>query len=100
MIDKSDIGELLRSARELQKTGTSEIPGEEEVNGKTAIRLNIKGKGNNTVDGIYIYELWLERNTLLPLKASSFDAEGRLIESVSMEDLEINMAFPENFFDH
>jgi len=100
MIDKSDIGELLRSAGELQKTGTSEMPGEEEVNGKTAVRLNVKGEGNNTVDGIYKYELWLERNTLLPLKASSFDAEGRLIESVSMEDLEINMVFPDKFFDH
>jgi len=98
-IDKSDLGELLRSVGELQKNGKTEILSEEDVNGKAASRLSVKGEGDYTVDGIHTYEIWLETKTLLPLKVSSFDVEGRLIEEVLMDDLEINIVFPDKFFD-
>ncbi len=98
-IDKSDLGELLQSVRELQKKGKTEILSEEDVNGKAAIRLSVKGEGDYTVDGIHSYELWLEKKTLMPLKALSFDIEGKPIEKVLMDDLEINIEFPDKFFD-
>jgi outer membrane lipoprotein-sorting protein len=98
-IDKSDLGALLKSVRELQQKGKTEISGEEYVNGKAAIRLRVRGEGDDTADGIHTYELWLERRTLLPLKASSFDIEGTPIEEVLMDDLEINITFPDKFFD-
>jgi outer membrane lipoprotein-sorting protein len=98
-IDKSDIGELLHSVRKLQKNGKTEILSEEDVNGKTVIRISVNGEGDHIVDGINTYELWLEKETLLPLKVSSFDTAGRLIEEVLMNDLEINIAFPDGFFD-
>lgn len=98
-IDKSDIGELLKSVGELQKQGKTEILEDETVNGKAAIRLTVKGEGKYTYDGIYIYELWFERNTLLPLKVSSFDVKGKPIEKVILDDLEINIVFPDKFFD-
>jgi outer membrane lipoprotein-sorting protein len=98
-IDRSDLGELLQSVRELQENGKTEILSEENVNGKAAIRLSVKGEGDYTVDGIHTYELWLERETLLPLKVLSFDVEGKPIEEVHMDDLEINIVFPDKFFD-
>jgi outer membrane lipoprotein-sorting protein len=98
-VDKSDIGELLKSARKLQKNGTSKILGEENIGNRPTIHLLIKGAGDFTVNGIQAYHLWLENTSFLPLKASSFDVEGMLMEEVLMEDLEINKAFPDSFFD-
>ncbi len=97
-IDKSDIGELLRSVRELQQKGKTDVLGEDNIGGRSAIGFDIKGEGDTAVDGIHSYQLWMDRETFLPLKALSFDAGGRLIEEVLMDDIEINIDFPENFF--
>lgn len=44
------------------------------------------------------YLLWLDRKTSLPIKASSYDKNGGLIEEVLMDDLETNVELPESLF--
>lgn len=97
-IDESDMGELLRSADELQQNGKTVMSGEDDMNGRTALRLVIEGEGEFHVGNIHGYELWLDRENLMPLKAVSFGAEGEPIEEVLMDDIEINVVFPEGFF--
>ena len=98
-IDRSDIGELLKSARELQQKGKTDMLGEDNIGGRSAVGLDIKGEGDITVDGIHSYQLWIDRETFLPLKVSSFDVGGKLIEEVLMDDIDLNIVFPDNFFE-
>jgi outer membrane lipoprotein-sorting protein len=98
-IDESDIGALLKSVEHLQKNGKTLVLGEEVVGNSPAVKLDIKGEGGFTVNRINAYHLWLDRENSLPVKAVSFDLDGRLIEEVLMDDLEINVLLPESFFD-
>ncbi len=97
-IDESDIGALLKSVGLLQKNGKTRVLGEEFVGNRPAVRLDIKGEGDFTVNRINAYHLWLDRENSIPIKAASFDLDGRLIEEVLMDDLEINVDLPESFF--
>jgi hypothetical protein len=98
-VDKSDIGFLLNMVSELQKHGTTEKPEPETIEGRGSIRIRVKGNNAFTVDLINRYVLWLDRETLLPLKAIAYNLEGEMIEEVLMDDLEINIEFPDDFFD-
>lgn len=97
-VDKSDIGELLTTAKRLQDNGKAEVLRIEGVAGRKANLIEIEGYGDFAVDGIHRYHLWLEQKTSLPLKASSFDLEGNLIEEVLMEDLEVDVKLDEGLF--
>ena len=97
-VDKSDIGELLTIAKRLQDNGKAEVLRIEGVAGRKANLIEIEGDGDFTVDGIHRYHLWLEQKTSLPLKASSFDLEGNLLEEVLMEDLEVDVKLDEGLF--
>jgi outer membrane lipoprotein-sorting protein len=98
-IDESDIGALLKSVSLLQKNGKTRVLGEEFIGKRPAVKLDIKGEGGFTVDRINAYHLWLDRENYLPLKAVSFDVDRILIEEVLMDDLQIDVVFPDNFFD-
>ncbi len=98
-IDESDIGALLKSVSLLQKNGKTRVLGEEFIGKRPAVKLDIKGEGGFTVNRINAYHLWLDRENSLPLKAVSFDVDRILIEEVLMDDLQINVVFPDNFFD-
>jgi hypothetical protein len=43
---------------------------------------------------VHRYELWLDTSSQFPVKVISRDQEGAVIESVVMEDLEINVPLP------
>lgn len=98
-IDESDIGALLKSVSLLQKNGKTLVLGEEFVGNRLAVKLDIKGEGGFIVNGLNAYHLWLDRENSLPIKAASFDLDGRLIEEIIMDDLEINVVLPDSFFD-
>jgi outer membrane lipoprotein-sorting protein len=98
-VDESDIGALLRTVKRLQAFGKTEILGEDSINGRDTIRVSVRGKEEFTVGGINYYYLWLEKQTLMPLKVSSYDIHGNLVEDTSMEDLETNIELSEGFFD-
>lgn len=93
-VDKSDIGSLLRNAKEIKENGAIEAAVEE---GK-AIVVEVRGKGGYEVDGVNRYRLWLEKDLMLPVKAEAYSASGELLESVLMEGLEADPVLPKDFF--
>lgn len=68
------------------------------MEGKLTILIGVEGEGDFTVDGVHRYLLWLDKTSFLPLKVSSFDISGNLIEDVLMEDLIINLRLDDSFF--
>lgn len=98
-VNDSDIGSLLMTVKRLQLHGTSEKLNDDALVGRQAVRINVEGKGDYEVNGIHSYNLWLDKHSLLPLKVSAYNSKGKLIEEVIMDDLQINVEFPEDFFD-
>jgi outer membrane lipoprotein-sorting protein len=99
-VDESDIGALLRTVRKLQSHGKTEVLGDEAAGGKQTVVVSVEGEGDFTVDDdIHRYHLWLDKETFLPLKVSSYDVQGELIEEVLMDDIEINIEISESFFE-
>lgn len=97
-VDRSDVGALLQNVKALQKLGATEVLGEELVEGRQALHVAIVGRDNFSVEGVCRYDLWLETSTFWPLKVSSYDAKNMLIETVVMDDLQINPVFSDVFF--
>lgn len=97
-VDESDIGSLLKRVARLQKNGETKALKDEDAGGRPALPVSVEGRGGETVDGINRYILWLDKKNHLPLKVEAFDAGGRLVEEVLMEDLDLNPDLPEDFF--
>jgi len=97
-VDRSDVGTLLQNIKALQGQGTTEVMGEEPVEGRPALRVAVSGRDNFSVEGVHHCDLWLETSRLWPLKVVSYDAKNELIETVVMDDLQINPVFPADFF--
>lgn len=98
-VDESDIGFLLGFVQELESGGSLEVVGEEEVNGRKALHVSVKGNAGVVVGGgINRYSLWLDGRLSLPIKAVSYDSAGKVIEEVLMDDLEINIGLTDEFF--
>lgn len=98
-VDKSDIGKLLETAKRLQERGKTEVFGEEAVGRRSSLRVKVEGDNGYTVDGIHRYILWIDKKSWLPVKAASYDSKDKLIEDVSMDDLDINVELEEALFD-
>jgi len=98
-VDRSDVGELLRNVHALQQGGATVTEGEETVNGRTALRVSVTGAPAHAVDGVHRYRLWLDTEDGFPLKVVSFaDGDGDPLETVTLDDVEIDVAFPARFF--
>lgn len=97
-VDRSDVGPLLDNVRTLQAQGQTVNLGEERVGSRQALHLEITGKAGETVEGVHRYHLWLGLATGFPIKVSSYDLRNALIETVVMDDVEINVPFPVGFF--
>ncbi|MDO8426398.1 MAG: outer membrane lipoprotein-sorting protein [Deltaproteobacteria bacterium] len=95
-VDKSDIGELLRTIDTLRKDGRVDVVGDEKVRGRETAVVEVEGKPQDP-SGKSRYILWLEKETMLPLKVESFDNSGKA-EEVLMEDLEVNPVLPDGLF--
>ncbi len=95
-VDKSDIGELLRTVDGLRKNGRLTVIGDDEVNGRKVTVVEVEGRPEDP-SGRYRYRLWLEKESMLPLKAESYDSSGKA-EEVMMDDLEVNPPLPEGVF--
>lgn len=97
-VDRSDIGALLDNVKALQRNGRTSVLGEEIVSGKNTTRLVVAGTGTFVVDNVHRYELWLDHVTLLPLKAVSRDLMDEIIETVLMDDLNLNIKLGDELF--
>lgn len=99
-VDASDLGAFLGTVQKLAQHGESRVMGKEKVGVREALLVEVKGEeGATVVGGIHRYRLWLDLRTMLPLKTQSFDVNGKLVEEVVMDDLEINVHFPDSFFE-
>lgn len=97
-VDQSDMGALYRNVSALQERGKTEIMGTEPLGEKETVHVVIEGEAGFSVGAVHRYQLWLDVAAGFPVKVSSHDAAGRVIEVVEMGDLQINPEFPEGFF--
>ena len=95
-VDKSDIGELLRTIDGLRKNGRLTVIGDGEVNGRKVTVVEVEGRPEGP-SGRGRYRLWLEKESKLPLKVESYDSSGKA-EEVVMDDLEVNPPLPGGVF--
>ena len=98
-VDHSDIGSLLQNVYLLYQKGTAVLIGEEQINGRDCIVLQIMGNKEETVENLHRYDLWMDKELYLPVKVKSFDVDGRLVEHVLINDLKVNVQFPSLFFE-
>ena len=98
-VDESDIGALLKMVKRLQSHGNTTKLKDEAIGKRQTMLIRVEGKGEFNVDGINKYLLWLDKKTLMPLKVSAYNTQGKLIEEVLMDDLQVNMKFLEDLFD-
>lgn len=97
-VDRSDVGVLYQNVKTLQEHGKTGIVGNEPVDGKETVQVTVEGNEGFSVGAVHRYQLWLDQSTGFPVKVSSHDAAGRLIEVVEMGELKINPEFPQGFF--
>ncbi|MEO8331876.1 MAG: sigma-E factor regulatory protein RseB domain-containing protein [Gallionella sp.] len=97
-VDRSDVGALFRNVQALQEHGRTEVVGIEPVSGKETVHVMVEGNQAFSVETVHRYQLWLDQTTGFPLKISSHDAAGQLIEMVEMGELQINPRFPDDLF--
>jgi outer membrane lipoprotein-sorting protein len=97
-VDKSDVGALYENIRSLLEQGRAEVWGEVRLDGRSALHLVVIGAPGRAVAGVHRYELWLDRANQFPLKVISRDQDDAVIETVTMDALEIDVPLPETLF--
>lgn len=97
-VDHSDVGTLFENIRTLGEKGSTELLGEEIMNGRTVMHLIVTGAEGFAVADVHSSELWLDTASLFPAKVISRDIHGTVIETVIMEAPEINEKLPETLF--
>lgn len=97
-VDHSDIGALLDNVQTLRQGGSLEILDEQELAGHKAQHLNVTGANNFTAYGVHSYELWLDATSLFPVKIISRNLQDAIIETVYMEDAEIDVPLATKLF--
>jgi len=98
-VDKSDIGALFENVERIRQRGSVKVIAEESVGQRPSLKVGIEAVEGFTSDGVGRYVLWLEKKTLMPLKVLAYGADGEVYEEVVMDDLELNVEFPEGFFE-
>lgn len=97
-VDHSDVGTLFENIRALGEKGSSEMFGEETMDGRTVLHFIVRGENGWTVADVHSSEMWLDTASQFPAKVISRDIDGAIIETVIMEALEINEELPDSLF--
>lgn len=98
-VDRSDVGALFQDVLRLGAGGVALVQGEERLNGRDVVHLDITGPAGAVVAGVHRYELWLDPVTLFPVQVVTHDAGNHIVETVTMDPLEVEPALPPNLFD-
>lgn len=97
-VDKSDVGALLDNVQALRQNGSMTTYGEERWDERATQHIGVTGKNDYTIASVHRYELWLDATTLFPLKVVSRDRNDAVLETVRMDELEIDSALPPELF--
>jgi len=97
-VDASDLGSFLQQVQRLQEHGKTKIEGETTVGRNGALMVSVVGDKDIVLTGVHSYRLWLDKTTLLPLKTMAYDHNGKLIDEVVFEDLELNPELADELF--
>jgi len=98
-VDKSHIGALLENVESLKHAGEAKFLGQESVNGRDAVVLEVTGAGGKDVNGVHRYVIWLDNRLFLPIKVASYGLGGEKTEDVDMTDIEAGRDLPLDLFD-
>jgi hypothetical protein len=90
-VDQSDLGALLENVRGLQRAGDTRIAGYDAIGSHRVAHVVVTGVPGHAAAGVLRYQLWLDVTTGLPTKVISDDERGELIETVLMDDLQIDV---------
>lgn len=97
-VDQSDVGTLFEHVRTLLEQGDAEMLEESRIGDRTVLHLTVTGAPGVVVAGVHRYELWLDTASQFPVKVISHDRADAIIETVTLDDLEINLALPQALF--
>ena len=97
-VNHSDVGALFENARLLQDQGRTEVRGAEILNGRPVVHMVTTGADGVAVDGVHRIEMWLDTTTWFPVRIVSSDRLGVMIETVTMDALELNPPLPDALF--
>lgn len=97
-VDRSDFGALYQNVQTLQQHGKATLAEPVSNNGKNTLHLIVEGLDNFSIAGVHRFQIWVDPATVFPIKVSSHDVMGQILEVVEFEYLQINPAFPPDFF--
>jgi len=97
-VDQSDVGVLLGNMQILAKGGSQGPSQEQMLAGRPVLHLWVTGADDRTVSDVHSYEIWLDAASLFPLKVISRDLQDAIMETVHMEDAEVDILLPMNLF--
>lgn len=97
-VHKSDVGALFDDVGVLLEHGRAEVKGEVRIAGRNALHLVVTGAPGQTIAGVHRYELWLDRASQFPLRVITRGQTDAIIETVVLEDLEVNARLPDTLF--
>jgi outer membrane lipoprotein-sorting protein len=98
-VDHSDVGTLLNNVKALQRGGKLESHDEETLAGRPVRYIDVSGTSDFAIAGVHRYQLWLDASSLFPVEVISRDLKNAIIETVHMDDAEINTPLPDILFD-
>lgn len=97
-VDHSDVGTLLENIRALREGGSTRMLAAETMDGHAVLHLLVTGGEGASIAGVHSSELWLDTASQFPVKVISRDLRNAIIETVMMNELEINGELPETMF--
>jgi outer membrane lipoprotein-sorting protein len=97
-VNHSDVGALFENTALLQQKGRTEVLGTEILNGRPVVHMITTGADNVAIDGVHRIEMWLDTTTGFPVRVVSSDRQGAMIETVTMDALELNPSVPDRLF--
>ena len=97
-VDRSDVGALLGNVKALGQGGTFTVHEKLLLDERSTLFIDVVGNGSYSITDVHRYELWLDAGTLFPVKVVSHDRNGAVLETVRMENVEINPDLPPTLF--
>jgi outer membrane lipoprotein-sorting protein len=85
------------TARELQKSYTLRVAGEEAINGKPATRIELAPKGDSALMKVKKIEVWLANSDGYPIRQKLYQGAGDYTQA-TYSDLQINPPLEEKDF--